>query len=522
MLDVLNKKTNLPLITSILRGIEKESLRVTSDGQLAQTPHSPALGSALSHPQITTDFSEVLLEFITAPSHHLAQVLSQLQLQHHFTAQQLPDEMMWVSSMPCSLPYHDAIPIAQYGSSNVGRMKTIYRLGLSHRYGRAMQAISGIHYNFSLPDALWALLQQQENNYLDLQHYKTQRYFGLIRNFRRHLWLLLYLFGASPALCKNFVNQQKPLLNRAGDTLFAPYSTSLRMGDLGYQSNEQRELQIHYNDLSSYLNTLTQAIKTPYADYQQLPFKNADGDYQQLNTSLLQIENEFYSTIRPKRTAQSGETALSALCNRGVEYIEVRCIDLNPFTALGIDSEQIHFLDTFLLHCLLQHSPKTDNDEHQRIESNQTASVYYGRDENLKLQFSASRTRSIKDWGKELLHDMQPVAELLDHAYQHQGHQHALAKQLEKIDNSSLTPSAQMLQLMQAQKLDFQELGLMLTRQHHKKFIETPLPTESLALYQQLASESLLQQKHIEAQDTPNFDQYLQEFYAQYTQCSQD
>lgn len=520
LLKALNDTANRPLITGILRGIEKESLRVKPDGSLSQEPHSAALGAALTHPQITTDFSESLLEFITAPSHRLDEVMSQLQQQHRFTAQQLGDEMLWGTSMPCVLPADSDIPVARFGDSNVGRMKTYYRYGLGHRYGRAMQTIAGIHYNFSLPSAFWAMLHQQEKSTTDIQQYKTERYFDLIRNFRRYLWVLLYLFGASPAVSKSFVGDRETELEETedGDSLYAPYATSLRMGDLGYQSNAQKSLVVCYNNVCNYLDTLTTAIKTPYPGYQDIPQKDDNGEYQQLNASLLQIENEFYSTIRPKRTARSGETALSALFQRGVEYIEVRCVDLNPFAPLGIDEEQVHFLDTFLLYCLLKDSPETFLEEYREIQENQELTVYRGRDPELELNTGDGK-RNIRDWGKSLLEEMQPVAELLDHAYKTEGHCQSLTKQLAKFDNSELTPSAQILKIMGDSKQSFHQTAMDIAKQHHQNFVADPLSGIELDYYETLASTSLSEQKKIEAEQQEDFDQYLANFYQQYQEC---
>ena len=181
------RQVSVGALKGIRRGIEKESLRVRPDGTLALTPHPAALGSALTHPHITTDFSESQLELITGVHASVEGCLEELTQIHQFVYRAIGDEMLWVASMPCGLPADEAIPIGRYGTSNVGRAKSVYRMGLAHRYGRRMQTISGIHYNFSMPGVT------------------NEGYFALIRNFRRHSWLLLYLFGASPAVCSSFV-----------------------------------------------------------------------------------------------------------------------------------------------------------------------------------------------------------------------------------------------------------------------------------------------------------------------------
>ncbi len=352
-LNLLAEDTASRILLGITRGIEKESLRVTPAGTIAQTPHSSLLGSALTHPQITTDFSEALLEFITPPSTNANEILQTLEDIHRFTYQQIGNEILWTSSMPCQLSGESDIPVGKYGSSNIGAMKHTYRLGLGHRYGRLMQTIAGIHYNFSVPDELMELLRKNEKSTLSPQDFKTENYFSLIRNFRRHFWLLLYLFGASSGICSSFVKgRDHQLIQFDADehSLYLPYATSIRMSDLGYQSKAQDKLTVCYNSLQSYIRTLGETLAEPYPGYESIGLKDSAGDYKQLNLNILQIENEFYSPIRPKRTARPGQSPLRALQAAGVEYIEVRCIDLNPFLPLGIDRAQVDFMDIFLLY----------------------------------------------------------------------------------------------------------------------------------------------------------------------------
>src|SRR5512138_1668202 len=310
-------------LRSMRRGVEKESLRVLPTGALALTPHPAALGSALTHQRITTDYSESQLELITGPHRDAQGCLQELTQIHQFVYRALRDtgEMLWVGSMPCGLPTDETIPIGQYGTSNIGHAKSVYRMGLGHRYGRRMQTISGIHYNWSLPGL------------------GNDEYFALIRNFRRHSFVLLTLFGASPAVCSSFVaGREHELQPLSPQTLYLPHATSLRMGRLGYQSDAQARLSVSYNNLESYAASLQEALTQPYPAYEAIGVRNPGGEYNQLATTLLQIENEFYGTIRPKRLIKSGERPLHALRDRGVEYVEVRCMDLDPFEPLGIDA----------------------------------------------------------------------------------------------------------------------------------------------------------------------------------------
>jgi glutamate--cysteine ligase len=506
------------VLSGIVRGIEKESLRVTPEGKLSHTSHPASLGSALTHPQITTDYSEALLEFITPPSSDANQVLETLENIHRYTYRQIGDELLWVNSMPCQLSGDSDIPVGQYGSSNVGRMKSIYRVGLGHRYGRLMQTIAGIHYNFSVPDELLEILRKNENSNQSLQDFKTENYFALIRNFRRHFWLLLYLFGASPGICRSFVKGRDHQLVPFGadeHSLHMPYATSLRMGDLGYQSKAQEQLIVCYNDIRNYVETLRHALVEPYPDYENTGIKDSNGDYQQLSPHLLQIENEFYSTIRPKRTTYSGETPLRALWERGVEYIEVRCVDLNPFQPLGIDREQMDFMDIFLLTCLLSKSPPTDNQEYRHILENQRLMVCQGRNPELMLHDHQGK-RSFLEWGHTLFEEMKPVAQLLDQHNQTDRYEATLNNLVTLLDNPELTPSARILKEMKETEQTYFKVAMGYALKHRKYFLEKELPAEITEQFQVMAAESLQQQQQIEAEDNQSFDDFLTTYYQQY------
>jgi len=514
----LSQPENLDSLRGIARGVEKESLRVTGRGQLARTPHSPLLGSALTHPAITTDYSEALLEFITPPTSSVAEVLATLEDIHRFTYRQIDEELLWVHSMPCVLIGDDNIPVARYGSSNIGRMKTIYRLGLGHRYGRSMQTIAGIHYNWSLPDVSWQLLQVIEDSSVNLQEFKSRRYFDLIRNFRRYFWLLIYLFGAAPAVCRSFVAGRPHRLVPFGkdvNSLHTPYATSLRMGDLGYQSLAQRSLLISYNNLSGYLQSLQQALTLKYPKYDSLGTRDAHGNYLQLSTSLLQVENEFYSSIRPKRTTRTGETQFKALAVRGVEYIEVRCIDLNPFQPVGIDARQMQFLDIFLLYCLLADSPESDTHEYHNILENQTDIVYRGRDPQLQLR-GRQGAATVATWGKSLFADMQPVAELLDRANGNQVYGQTLKQLQPLLQHPERTPSARILAEMAENNLSYFQLALNHAREHRDYFLGSPLNPEVEARFREMARTSLVVQQALEAGDSLDFESFLGNYFQQY------
>ena len=429
------------VIAGLRRGVEKESLRVRADGMLAATPHPSGVGSALTHPHITTDFSESQLELITGVHTDADACANELKRLHQVVYSKVGDEVMWCCSMPCQLPDEQAIPIARYGTSNVGRAKTVYRTGLSHRYGRRMQMISGVHYNFSLPERIWPLTGVGDAD---------QAYFALIRNFRRHAWFLLYLFGASPAVCASFVaGRTHELRELVPGTLYLPYATSLRMGRLGYLSEAQEALAISYNDLESYGASLSKAMTQPYPMYEAIGLRDGDG-YRQLATTLLQIENEFYSAIRPKRVINRGERPLHALRERGVQYVEVRTMDLDPFCAIGIAPGTMRFLDMFLLHCLLSESPPDTPHEIQTLGKNTRRVAARGREPGLTLQRGADEIE-LHRWAAALLSEYGPIAVSLDAAYGNDTYTTALAAAGAAVATPEFLPSARVLREMREQ-----------------------------------------------------------------------
>jgi len=423
LIDKLAAAGNPSLLAGIKRGIEKESLRVSSDGYLSRKKHPRPLGSALTHQYITTDYSEVLLEFITPPTSKPDEPLKDLEQIHRFVYQHLDNEYLWNASMPCMMDNEGEIPIAEYGSSNVGRMKHVYRLGLKHRYGSLMQTISGVHYNFSIPENLWLKLQAWQGKSGDLQSYISDSYMGLVRNFLRHGWMLPFLFGASPAVCNSFLKNKKTTLKAlTACSSYGEFATSLRMGDMGYSNNAQSQLNISYNSLQEYVSGLETAINTLEPLYLKIGVKvekvdNYSGtgefEYRQLNANLLQIENEYYANIRPKRVTQTGERPANALLERGVEYIEVRGLDINPFSPLGISEAQIQWLDCFLLTCLLMPSAEISCREQAENTENLRRTVIDGRDTELQL-FQDNRLHSIAGLGLEFSSKMKQVAQLLD------------------------------------------------------------------------------------------------------------
>ena len=501
---------------------KKESLRVGLDGMIAQTAHPDRLGAALTHPHITTDYSEALLEFITPPLTNTADVLDFMHDIHHFVYQQLADELLWAASMPCVVDGEASVSIARYGSSNLGLMKHVYRRGLGYRYGKVMQVIAGIHFNYSLPESFWDYYQEQEQSKAPRQTFISEAYFGLIRNVQRYSWLLLYLFGCSPALCKSFLHgqgQQQDAVARLQEydesSYFLPYATSLRMSDIGYTNKARCGLKVRYDSPTTYCADLLSAISSTCLPYQTIGVK-VDGDYRQLNANILQIENEYYSIIRPKQLSQVGETPLQALHGRGVRYVELRSSDLGLLDPIGVNETQLRFLEAFLIFCLLQDSPKIDQAEQVHIDSNQAETAARGRDPALRLQ-NGQRECDLVSWGQTICDDMMGICELLDQqrkdANGDVAYSSALQHQRDALNDAELTPSAQLLAEMRASKLGFFHYAKQVSEQHRDYFQSAGLSFSRQRYFADLVNQSWQQQRELEASDEVSFDDYLQRYF---------
>lgn len=500
-----------------LLGLEREALRVVPDGHISQIPHPAALGSALTHPWITTDYSEALLEFITPPLPRAEEALRFLDEIHRFVYRHIGDELLWSASMPCILAGETSIPIAEYGRSNLGFMKHVYRRGLAWRYGRIMQVIAGIHFNFSLPDEFWTAFQDQEGDRRSLQDFRSESYFGLIRNLQRFGWLILYLFGASPAVCKSFLDGKTTELSEFDDhTCYGPYATSLRMSNIGYTNRTEKKsgVNVCYNSLAEYIASLTQATTTPWPPYERIGVK-VDGDYRQLNANILQIENEYYTSMRPKQPPRGNEKPTLALRRDGVRYVELRSVDIDPLEPLGVTAAQLRFLEVFLLFCLLMESPPLDAEERRMIDDNQMAVALTGRDPALILERRRAPPLPLRRWAEDMLGLLQPICELLDIGEDDRPYSAALAGQREVLADPDRTPSARILAELRASGENFFRCARRLSERHRRYFESRPLAGERVRFFTAAAEQSLQAQRDIEAADDLSFDEFLRRYFAQ-------
>lgn len=497
-------------------GLEKESLRVSEQGKIAQTPHPQSLGSALTHPYITTDYSEALLELITPPLTSISAAMEFLQHTHQFVYSKLGTEILWATSMPCIVTGESSIPIAYYGESNPGKMKTVYRRGLGHRYGKMMQVIAGIHYNFSLSDKFWRVFQELEQDSRPPQDFISHCYFCMMRNLQRYGWLIPYLFGASPAVCKSFLKGVPTKLEQFDEyTYYQPYATSLRVGDIGYQNYKEGKsgIKANYDDLNAYVKSVTHAIETLCPDYEKIGVK-VDGEYRQLNANLLQIENEYYSSIRPKQLTGREEKPSSALTSRGVRYLELRSLDVNVYHPLGMHEQQLYFLEAFLIFCLLQDSPPISAEERKAIDKNLSTTAHQGRDPGLQLNCN-DKPVLLSTWGQDICHAMENVCRTLDEWKNVSVYSDALQAQLNLLQDANETPSAKILAEMRREKEAFFPFSMRYSQQHYHYFRSLELPPAIEQMFARETVKSLQQQRYLESTQEVSFDEYLERYFAQ-------
>ncbi|OCG08077.1 glutamate--cysteine ligase [Gilliamella sp. wkB178] len=499
------------ILQGIQRGIERETLRILPDGSLSKTPFPQKIGAALTHPWITTDFAESLLEFITPVNTNIDYMLTFLRDLHRYANTNIGDEMMWPLSMPCFVADEDDIILAQYGTSNEGRFKTVYREGLKNRYGAMMQTISGVHYNFSLPMAFWQARDGVKNTE-EGKAVISEGYFTLIRNYYRFGWVIPYLFGASPSMCSSFIQdpkKAKAFIEQTNGNCYLPYATSLRLSDIGYTNNAQKQLGITFNHLDSYVAGLKRATHTKSPEFSRLGIK-VDGQYRQLNDNVLQIENEFYAPIRPKRVPRTGESPSDALLRGGIEYIEVRSLDVNPFSPVGITEEQIRFIDLFLIWCALAPAPEMSSDELECAKRNWNRVVMEGRKPGLEIGFGCgSYHEPLAKVGHDLFKDLLRVADVLDHQNDKQNYRKVCKRLDLMFDQPELTLSARTLQSIS--DLGTAKFGLALANQYKKQLMSEPLELLTDGDFIQQRNLSLEKQTKKEESDTMSFDQYLQQ-----------
>ncbi len=509
-------------------GLEKESLRVTSSGGISQSNHPESLGSALTHPSITTDFSEALLEMVTPPCNSAADAVEYLTGIHQFIVQRLPDnEHIWNTSMPCILRGGESVRIGEYGTSNSGQMKHAYRRGLGLRYGRRMQAIAGVHFNFSMPESSWglrkALMDTPGGEALDdtdasaeegavcSAQMRTEGYFQMLQNLMRVGWIVPYLFGASPAICTSFLSEGEgdefELWNQT--TRYAPHGTSLRMGKIGYRYREDQpiDLSVSHMDVESYISDIIGHVCTPHPPYQDMGIRDENGHFQQLSAARLQIENEFYSTVRPKQIAEQGELPIYALRQRGIRYLELRSVDVNLQDPVGVSLSQVAMLEMLMMFAWLDTPSPLPASDIEVCSRNVQTVAHRGREPGLTLE-GAQGEVALEQWGRSILDALVPIAQWLDSERTDALYVPALQAQVDKFDDPDLTPAAQMIAGIQKSGSFFDHAN-ELSREHGDWLKNTPQDAQLQEKLRQLVGESRAKQAQMEEGSVTRFEDFL-------------
>ncbi|MFK7858873.1 MAG: glutamate--cysteine ligase [Granulosicoccus sp.] len=514
-------------------GLEKECLRVSASGGISQRDHPDALGRALTHPYITTDFSEALLEMVTPPCDSASEAMEFLTSIHQFIVNRLPaGEHIWNTSMPCILRGGQSVRIGEYGTSHSAQMKHAYRRGLGLRYGRRMQAIAGVHFNFSMPECAWNIRQQLDtqqpnlSNCLsqwqqlageDQQMLRSQGYFQMMQNLLRVGWIVPYLFGASPAICASFLNdgegEEFEVWN--GSTRYAPFGTSLRMGKIGYRYREDQpiDLSVRHTSLDAYIEDVIGHVSTEHPAYKAMGLLDEKGEFQQLSTSRLQIENEFYSTVRPKQIPDDGELPIHALRQRGIRYLELRSVDVDLAQPNGLGLEQIAMLEMLMMFAWLATPAQLDASELQACTRNVQTVAHRGREPGLQLE-AAHGLVGLGDWGKQILETLSPIAHWLDQDREEPFYVSALDQQMDKLTNPDLTPSAIMLQGIK-QTGSFFEYAQSMSRQHHDHYQNLPVNTDIQGILADKVTESFAKQSQMESDSHGDFKKFLDNYLNQ-------
>ena len=455
---------NAHLLTKGLWGIEKEALRVDDNAHLATSEHPTIFDRRF----ITRDFSESQLEFVTMPYDSIIKTFDALKATQSFANDNIQDEYLWPLSMPCILPKDEDIQVAKFSKLH-DEESEIYRRGLALRYGKKMQMISGIHYNYSFSSSLIHLLQKNYQSNTNIRVFQDNLYFHLARNFLRYRWLLIYLFGASPdadiSYKENMIKELKTineaciLCSDIND--YEKYATSLRVSRYGYSTEIQKDLKISYNSLIEYAKDLQQAISIKSEEYAKFGlFK--DNQQIQMNTNVLQKENEYYSPIRFKNT-KTVNSQLEALNKYGVEYLELRIFDMNPFEEYGLSLHQLHFVHLFILYCLFEQSDEMTPEEMKKTNDNHHFVAILGRKDNLDLHCKDGK-RNIKLVLNDVMNKIGKIAHLLGGVYVEAFH-----LEVEKIENKDLLPSSAIKTEMNKYKESFVEFGMRKAKEYKKE-----------------------------------------------------
>ncbi|NCE78178.1 bifunctional glutamate--cysteine ligase GshA/glutathione synthetase GshB [Turicibacter sp. TS3] len=414
-------------------GIEREGLRVTQEGKLADTPHPEVFGDKLKNPFITTDFSESQIEMITPVCQTINQVHRSLASLYHQTIKGLQrKEYLWPQSMPCLLEEKQVVAIAHFTSDEEGRALMAYRKLLLDKYGAKKQLISGIHYNFSFSETLLKKLFLERGASQSYQLFKDQVYLKIVRQYLRYRWLLIYFLGASPVIDTSYLSECKaPLKQIARDSFSYEGAISFRNSSDGYQNKVP--IYVDYKDVKSYVRSLQ-----TYIDKQTLfSYK------------------EFYSPVRLK--ARNPQRFMDSLKQEGISYLEIRSIDLNPFEPLGISKTDLQFIHLFILFLLESEEVEVENWQ-QEANFNAEQIAREGRCSSLRLKRRDEEVL-MTEWALEILNKMKQINDTFG-LYQ----EAMMDQKVNQLRYPEETISGKMVELMR--RSSYLDLNLSLARRY--------------------------------------------------------
>lgn len=396
-------------------GLEKENVRVTERGNLALTPHPKAFGDRENNPYIKTDFSESQLEMVTPVCNTLEEVYSFICNLNKVVSLEIMKngEFLWPQSNPPILPREEEIPIAKLSN----REDELYRENLSYKYGKKKQVISGIHYNFSFKEEFIKLLYKELKVKKDFREFKDDIYLRMARNFQKYHWLLIYLTGASPVFHESYIDEIKEEGEKLGeDSYYIKDDTSLRNSSYGYKN--KKDYYVSYNSIEEYASDIKNLVK--------------DKEIQSIK--------EYYNPIRLK--SLGSEDMLESLLNKGIDYLEVRLLDLDPLSVQGVNKETLYLVHLFMIYTLLKENKEITYKDQEEFFKNHDMVALKGRNEEAVIHENGIPVL-LKDKGREILSEMDEIVEIL--FSNNEKFKNVIKRALEKINNPHDTISEKLI-----------------------------------------------------------------------------
>ncbi|EOU1610070.1 bifunctional glutamate--cysteine ligase GshA/glutathione synthetase GshB [Clostridium perfringens] len=396
-------------------GLEKENVRVTERGNLALTPHPKAFGDREKNAYIKTDFSESQLEIVTPVCNTLEEVYSFICNLNKVVSLEIMKngEFLWPQSNPPILPREEEIPIAKLSN----REDELYRENLSYKYGKKKQVISGIHYNFSFKEEFIKLLYKELKVEKDFREFKDDIYLRMARNFQKYHWLLIYLTGASPVFHESYIEEIKEEGEKLGeDSYYIKDDTSLRNSSYGYKN--KKDYYVSYNSIEEYASDIKNLVK--------------DKEIQSIK--------EYYNPIRLK--SLGSEDMLESLLHKGIDYLEVRLLDLDPLSIQGVSKETLYLVHLFMIYTLLKENKEITYKDQEEFFKNHDMVALKGRNEEVVIHENGVPVL-LKDKGREILSEMDEIVEIL--FSNNEEFKNVIKRALEKINNPHDTISEKLI-----------------------------------------------------------------------------